>query len=62
MYKENGLAKRRWKTIVIMKDTMYINSSLLNDFWIEVMKTANYLRNRLWTRSKNHNKLVSEEV
>lgn len=30
MYKKNGLAKRRWRIIVIMKDSILINSRLPN--------------------------------
>ena len=47
VHDENGLAQRGWRTIVTMKDSMLINSSLPNGFWTEAMETANYLQNRL---------------
>ena len=62
MYKENRLAKRGWRTILTMKDSMLIDSGLLNGFWAETMETANYLQNRLPTRSKNHGKMIPEEA
>ena len=33
-----------------MKDSLFIDSKLLNQFWAEVIDTTNYLRNRLPTR------------
>ena len=62
VHKENGLAKRGWRTIVTMKDAMLINNGFLNDFWAEAMETANYLRNRLPTRSRSHGELIPEEA
>lgn len=41
MYKENKLAKRGWKTIVAIKDTMLINNGFSNNFWAKVIETAN---------------------
>lgn len=32
IYKENGLVKQRWKTIIIIENTMLINNSLSNRF------------------------------
>lgn len=32
MQKENWLVKQRWKTIIIMKDMILINSGLSNNF------------------------------
>lgn len=61
MYKENGLAKQEQQIIVIMKDSILIDNGLPNNFWPEAMKTANYLRNRHFTRSKNHGKMISKE-
>ncbi len=61
VHKENRLAERGWRTIVIMKDSMLIDSGLSNDFWAEAIETANYLRNRLPTRSKSHGEIISEE-
>ncbi len=51
MHEENGLAERGWKTIVTMKDSLLVDSGLPLDFWAEAMDTANYLRNRLPTKS-----------
>ena len=62
MHKENGLAEREWRTIVTMKDSMLINSGLLNGFWAEAMETANYLQNRFPIRSKNHGEMIPEEA
>ena len=62
VHKENGLAERGWRTIVTMKDAMLIDSGLPNDFWAEAMETANYLRNRLPTRSRSHGELIPEEA
>ena len=45
-----------------MKDVMLIDSRLPNDFWAKAIETANYLRNRLPTRSRSHGKLISEET
>lgn len=61
VHEENGLAERGWRTIVTMKDSMLIDSGLPNDFWAEAMETANYLRNRLPTRSKNYGEVIPEE-
>ena len=61
MHKENGLAKRGWRTIVTIKDSMLIDSGLSNNFWAEAMETASYLHNRLPTRSKNHREVIAEE-
>ena len=61
MHEENRLAERGWRTIVTMKDSMLINSGLPNGFWAEAMETANYLQNRLPTRSKNHEEVISKE-
>ncbi len=41
---------------------MLIDSRLPNKFWAEAMKTANYLQNRLPTRSKTYSKMISEEA
>ena len=44
-----------------MKDSMLIDSGLPNGFWAEAMEAANYLRNRLPTKSKNHGEMIPEE-
>lgn len=41
---------------------MLINSGLPNNFWAEAMETANYLCNRLSTKSKNHNEIIFKET
>ena len=61
MHKENGLAKQGWQIIVNMKNSMLIDSELLNGFWAKAMETANYLRNRLPTQS-THDKMIPEEA
>ena len=62
IYKENGLAKWGWRTIVIMKDAMLIDNRLPHDFWVEAIETTNYLQNRLSTRSRSHGELIPEEA
>lgn len=37
------------------------NSSLPNNFWAEAIETANYLWNRLLTKTKSYGKLILEE-
>lgn len=44
-----------------MKDSMLIDSGLPNVFWAEAMETANYIRNRLPTKSKTHGEMIPEE-
>lgn len=61
IHKENGLTERSWCTIVIMKDLLLLYSGLPLDFWVKVMETANYLQNRLLTKSQRR-KLILEEV
>lgn len=61
VHKENGLAEQGWRTLVTMKDSLLIDSGLPNNFWAKAMETANYLRNRLPTRSKNHGEVILEE-
>ena len=60
--KKNGLAERRWKIIVTIKDLLLINSGLLLKFWAEVMETTNYLRNRLLTKIKEQGEIIPEEA
>lgn len=52
MHKKNGVAKQGWRTIVIMKDSLLIDSGLPLEFWAETMDTANYLQNCLPTKSQ----------
>ena len=47
---------------MIMKDSMIIDSKLANKFWAEVIKTTNYLQNRLPTRSQNYSQMISKET
>lgn len=61
MHKENKITKWGWRTLVIMKDLMMINSGLPNNFWMKVIETANYFQNRLPTKSRNHRKVIPEE-
>ena len=62
VHEENGLAEQGWRTIVTIKDSMLIDSGLPNGFWAETMETANYLRNRLPTRSRTHGEMILEEA
>ncbi len=62
IHEENRLAERGWRTIVTIKNWMQIDSGLINGFWAEAMKTANYLQNRLSTKTKSHSKVILEEA
>lgn len=59
--KENRLAEQKWRTIVNIKDAILIDNNLPNRFQVEEIKMANYLWNRLPTRTKSHSKIISEE-
>ena len=61
VHEKNGLAEQGWRTFVTIKDSMLINSRLPNGFWAKVMETANYLWNRLPTRSKSHGEMIPEK-
>lgn len=61
MYEENGIAERDWRILVTIKDLMLINSGLSNNFWAEAMEIANYLQNRLSTKSKNYKEMIPEK-
>ncbi len=61
MHEENGLAERRWRIIVTMKDSLLLDSGLPLNFWAEAMDTANYLQNRLSTKSQKR-KLIPNEA
>lgn len=41
---------------------MLINNGFSNRFWAEAMKTANYLQNKLPTKSRNHGEIIPEEA
>lgn len=45
-----------------MKDSILIDSGLPNRFWAEAMETANYMQNRLPTRSKTYSEMIPEEA
>lgn len=45
----------------MMKDSMLIDSGPPNRFWVEAMETANYFRNRLPTKNKNHGEMIPKE-
>ena len=47
---------------MIIKDSLFMDSGLPNDFWAEAMETFNYLHNRLLTRSKSYGELIPEEA
>lgn len=61
MHEENGMAERGWRTVVTMKDSLLVDSGLPLEFWAEAMDTANYIRNRLPTKSQI-GELVPEEA
>ena len=60
MHEENGLAERGWRTTVTMKDSLLLDSGLPLDFWAEAIDTANYLRNRLPTKSQKRELIPNE--
>lgn len=43
MHDENKMAKRGWKTVVTMKDSLLVDSGLPLKFWAKAMDTANYI-------------------
>lgn len=61
MHEENGLAKRGWRTIVTMNDSLLIDSGLPLEFWAEAMDTANYPRNRLPSKTQA-GEIIPEEA
>lgn len=50
MQEGNGLAKKRQRTIVTMKNSLLLDSGFPLDFWVEVIDIINYLQNRLPTK------------
>lgn len=60
VHEKNRLAKQGWKTIFTIKESILIDNRLPNNFWTEAVKIANYLQNRLPTKSKNHGEMISE--
>lgn len=62
LYKENDFVKCGEKIFIIMKNSLFINNSLFNNFWVKVMETFNYLDNRLPIRSKSYRKLILKET
>ena len=45
-----------------MKDSMLIDTGLPNRFWAEAIEIANYLWNRLPTKTKSHGEVIPEEA
>ena len=62
MYKKNSFAKRKWCTIVIMKDSLLINSGLPSYFWVKIIESANYLKNKLLTKINTSKKIIFKKV
>ena len=50
IHEENKIAEQCWKILVQMKDSLLIDSKLLNQFWAKAMDIANYLWNRFLIR------------
>lgn len=61
MHEENGLAEQEWRTMVIVKDLILIDSSLPNNFWAEAIEIANYFYNRLLIKSMNYEEVISKK-
>lgn len=43
VYEQNRTAEQIWLTIIIMKDSIFIDSDLPKGFWAETIETVNYL-------------------
>lgn len=41
--KQNSFAKKGWKILVIMKNSLLINIGLSSNFWAKAIEIANYL-------------------
>lgn len=50
IYKENSIAKRCWRILAMMKDSLLIDSGLPVNFQAEAIDTSNYLCNQLLTK------------
>ena len=61
IYKENGLAEKRWQTIIIIKDLLLLDSGLLLDFWAKTIDIVNYFQNRLFTKSQTGELIFEKE-
>lgn len=44
-----------------MKDLILIDSNLPNNFWTEMIETANYLYNRIPNKSKSYKEVILEK-
>lgn len=53
MYKVNGMVKKCWRTLAIMKNVLLINNDFLVNIWAEAMDIINYLYNKLPTNTLN---------
>ena len=62
---QNGTAERKNRTLLETARCLLMEANLPNSFWAEAINTANYLRNRLPTKSLNRKtpyELWEEEV
>ena len=50
------------QTIIIIKNLTIIDSSFSNNFWVETIKTINYLYNRLFVWNKTLVKIILENI
>lgn len=60
IHKENDIAEKGRQIIVTMKDLLLLDSKLPLDFWTKAMDTANYLQNRLPTKSQQRQLIPKE--
>ncbi|GJR59684.1 ribonuclease H-like domain-containing protein [Tanacetum coccineum] len=58
---QNGVAKRKNRTLIEAARTMLVDSNLLTTFWAEAVKTAFYVLNRVLV-IKPHNKIPYELI
>lgn len=62
VHKENNITEKRWHIFVTIKNSLLIDSRLLNHFKAKVMETANYLRNRLPMKTKTYEEMISKKA
>ena len=51
-HEENRLMEQRWRTIVIMKESLLVDNGLSLEFQAEAMDIANYPQNKLPTKTQ----------
>ncbi len=62
IHKKNCFAKHGFKTIINMKNLMFIDSSFFNDLLIKTIKAAGYLHTKLFTKPENNSVMIPEKL